>query len=410
MKQTIILFILVMCLLKVTAQDSKKILFIGNSITYYNNMPQTFEAIANSKGDNTNVTMYAPGGTGFVHHVNDNNVWRKFRDEVWDFVVLQPGSSESVGQSATIAESLVRAQRLKDSIVKYSPCVKILYYEISYGVWGSTAANLQTYNNTMDIIKSNNEILADGTNSYFAPVGEAFRTKWNGDQTDMLWGSTGDIHPNAKGSYIAACVFYSSIFQKASLGTTEISSLSQVDATAIQTLADDTVLNNLSDWRINVFNQFTNFEYNQDSSQISFTNLSLNTDAQEWDFGDGSSSTSSNPTHLYTSLGDFDITLTTHKGNCSETITKTITVSILGESDYSIIKDWNIYPNPTSNTLHINVTNDNCIFSIFDYTNKLIKKTNNKNIDVSTLAKGIYFIQVNDLKANKKAIRKWIKL
>jgi len=33
----------------VNAQDTTKVLFIGNSITYYNNMPQTFEAIANDK-------------------------------------------------------------------------------------------------------------------------------------------------------------------------------------------------------------------------------------------------------------------------------------------------------------------------------------------------------------------------
>lgn len=390
-----------MCLLSSNAQDAKKVLFIGNSITYYNNMPQTFEAIANSKGDDTNVTMYAPGGTGFIHHVNDANVWQKFRDEVWDFVVLQPGSSESVGQSSTIAQTLVRAVRLKDSIVKYSPCAKILYYEISYGVWGNTAANLQTYNATMDIIKSNNEVLADGTNFFFAPVGEGFRTKWNDDQTDMLWGSTGDIHPNAKGSYIAACVFYAAIFQKPSLGTTEISSLSQADATAIQTLADNTVLNNLPNWRINVFNQFTDFEYNQNASQIAFTDLSLNTNSQEWNFGDGNSSTASNPTHLYTSLGDFDVTLTTHKGNCIETLTKTITVSVLGEAGFNITEDWTIYPNPTSKYIYFDNIKNQDLVTIYNNLGQVViqkNKLEDSKLNISNLSKGIYHLSINNSK------------
>lgn len=49
------------------AQNIKNILFIGNSITYFNNMPQTFESIANDKGDAASVTVYAPGGTGFIN-------------------------------------------------------------------------------------------------------------------------------------------------------------------------------------------------------------------------------------------------------------------------------------------------------------------------------------------------------
>jgi len=63
------------------AQDTTKVLFIGNSITYFNNMPQTFESIANSKGDPTEVTIYAPGGTGFINHVNDPNVFNYFQQE-----------------------------------------------------------------------------------------------------------------------------------------------------------------------------------------------------------------------------------------------------------------------------------------------------------------------------------------
>lgn len=261
------------------AQDSTRVLFIGNSITYFNDMPQTFKNIANSLGDETSVTMYAPGGTGFVNHVADPAVYNLFRQGNWDYIVLQPGSNESPGYSAPINETLERARTLIDSIYTYNPCADVLFYEISYGVWGNTPNNLATYNNTMSLIKDNLEILADSTKSFFAPVGEGFRTKWNKNQTEMLWNSNGDIHPNAKGSYIAACTFYSTIFQKPSHGSPVISTLSAQNADSIQLLCDSIVLNHLPLWRINLFEQTTDFSYAVTGGTADFMDLSTNVDS-----------------------------------------------------------------------------------------------------------------------------------
>jgi len=43
---------------------------------------------------------------------------------------------------------------------------------------------------------------------------------------------------------------------------------------------------------------------------ITFTNTSQYATSYEWDFGDGNSSTEENPTHSYSSTGEFTITLT----------------------------------------------------------------------------------------------------
>lgn len=48
-----------------------------------------------------------------------------------------------------------------------------------------------------------------------------------------------------------------------------------------------------------------------------------------WDFGDGSSSTVANPSHTYTTEGNFNVTLTiTNRNGCTNTITKPAVVSI----------------------------------------------------------------------------------
>ncbi|MGI4727858.1 MAG: PKD domain-containing protein [Janthinobacterium lividum] len=54
---------------------------------------------------------------------------------------------------------------------------------------------------------------------------------------------------------------------------------------------------------------------------VSFTNHSTNADSYLWDFGDGTTSTQTNPQHLYTKKGSFTVKLTaTNKGACSNTI------------------------------------------------------------------------------------------
>ena len=306
------------------AQDTTRVLFIGNSLTYFNNMPQTFEAIANSKGDPTIVTMHAPGGTGFSHHITNPTVFNYFRQGNWDYIVLQPGSNESPGYSEPINSTLTRARILKDSINLYNPCAKVLYYEISYGVWGNTEANLTSYNNTMDLIRTNLEYLADSTKSYFAPAGEVIRKAWNTDQSIMLWGGVGDIHPNSIGSYMIACTFYSTIYQKNSFGTNITTSLTPTEASYYQQLADSIVLNHFSDWRINTYNSFTDFNYTINQSNVTFTSTSENIDSLHWNFGDGNFSNSTPSNHTYNQSNDYTVTLSTYKDGCLDTRTKTI--------------------------------------------------------------------------------------
>jgi PKD repeat protein len=56
---------------------------------------------------------------------------------------------------------------------------------------------------------------------------------------------------------------------------------------------------------------------------VSFTDLSVGSPtAWEWDFGDGSSSTEQNPTHSYSSVGAYTVSLTVTRGGIPDTETK----------------------------------------------------------------------------------------
>lgn len=59
---------------------------------------------------------------------------------------------------------------------------------------------------------------------------------------------------------------------------------------------------------------------------VIFTDLSINAESWFWDFGDGNYSTDQNPTHSYTNLSNYSVTLIVKNGICSDTVHTTIII------------------------------------------------------------------------------------
>ena len=55
-----------------------------------------------------------------------------------------------------------------------------------------------------------------------------------------------------------------------------------------------------------------------------------------WDFGDGTTSTDQNPTHVYTAPGVYTVTMTAYSGSCEDVYTQTVTVFPAALADFSI--------------------------------------------------------------------------
>ena len=60
---------------------------------------------------------------------------------------------------------------------------------------------------------------------------------------------------------------------------------------------------------------------------VTFTNQSEDASSSDWDFGDGTSSQSDNPTHIYTDDGDFSVELKATSEDGSNSISQSITVT-----------------------------------------------------------------------------------
>ncbi len=63
-------------------------------------------------------------------------------------------------------------------------------------------------------------------------------------------------------------------------------------------------------------------------SPTCFNNLSTQYNTCSWDFGDGSSSTATNPQHTYASPGTYQVRLTVYGDDCTATFIGTVDVII----------------------------------------------------------------------------------
>lgn len=376
-----------------------KVLFIGNSLTYFNDMPQVFRDIANQKGDTVDLTMYAPGGTGFQHHYVDPNVFDLFRSKTWDVIVLQPGSGESGGVQPRPV-TLQQARKLIDSARHYSPCARILFYEISNGVTGTSAADVSSYNNTMNAIRTTATYLADSTKLSFAPAGECLRYVWNQNPSVLLWNSAGDIHPNIKGSYLVSCAMYAAIFHKQSTGTTIYNGNTAADAGYYQHVADSIVLMHSANWRIDTGWHRARFTYVVNQGMVQFQNTTTGHDSLRWWLAPQQSTTTVNPVFNYTQPGTYPVKQVAYFGPCTDTVVQNIVVGTPSSvAQPGIVAGLHLFPNPAREAVTFQVPATWTAFSVrvTDAGGRVLLQQEDKaSVNVSLLPTGIYFLKATN--------------
>ncbi len=376
------------------SQTPEKVLFIGNSLTYFNDMPNTFSDVSNSLGKNVSVTMYAPGGTGFVNHVSDPNLYDIIRNDTFDIVVMQPGTGESGGASYPVSVTAQRGLTILDSIRSYSPCARVFLYEISNGVISSN--DYPTYFATQTRIKDSITKLADLMHLPMIPAGECFRHHYSNSPDLLLHNSYGDVHPNPNGSYLVACVAYVAIYEDSVTETVHYGGIPDTTAEYLQDIADNIVLSNKPDWRIGSFDPVAAFSSTNDFNYVYFTNNSVNYDSLVWDFGDGQTSTEESPGHSYAD-GTYMVTLTIYSHGCEYAVQHQVLVEGWGIEENAI--EVKLYPNPAKDVIYFDFGSSVETITLRDVQGKRIGVYRVADIeaaiDIRDLTNGIYLAEIN---------------
>ena len=101
----------------------KRALFLGNSYTSYNSLPNLVEDIATSLGDSLIHDRNTPGGQTIAGHASNVTSLSKIASQEWDYVILQSQSQEPSFPPSQVANDVYPyAERLTDSIRRNTSC------------------------------------------------------------------------------------------------------------------------------------------------------------------------------------------------------------------------------------------------------------------------------------------------
>ncbi len=426
MKRNLILLFVLFSLITITskgANDTTRVLFIGNSYTAVNNLPQLFTDVSVSAGKNVFIDSNTPGGYTLQQQSADATTQAKIMQGAWDYVILQAQSQEpSFPNDQFLSETYPFAITLNNLIKTYNPCAKTVFY-MTWGRKNGDAANcaffppLCTYQGMDSLLHLRYCMMADSTHALVSPVGAAWHYVRDNDSTLELYQSD-ESHPSLAGSYIAACSFFSIIHKSDPTTITNLEGLDTI-ATYIQNAVKTVVYDSLIMWNVDKYHPIANFTYNTGISgngTVYFYNQSTDASNFIWNFGDGDTSTLANPVHQFPQPGAYTVTLNVNDCFLTDTISIQVTPGFEGINEIET-NMFKVSPNPVNDKLiissdkfitdnyQIKITNTLGV-SVYE-GNSIAKKE--QLINVSNIKTGTYFISIisKDKKVvNLKVIKK----
>jgi hypothetical protein len=228
-----------------------KILFIGNSYTHYNNMPDLFEKLAKSKKVKINVVMNAKSNHTFKMHCQRPEMFEAIRSEKWDYVVIQGFSRELMYEKEIIdTASLPYFKQIVDSVYSNYSCTNVMLY-LTWGYKNGfiSESDTLTYDEMSNRVQRGYEYFSDLFNFSVVPIGQIWKSFRKNNPNIELYQEDGQ-HPNLIGSYLIANGFYSSIFKSNPVGGYQPKIDSSV-ALKIQNTAFRYVSKNLDTFKLN---------------------------------------------------------------------------------------------------------------------------------------------------------------
>jgi hypothetical protein len=182
--------------LSASAQTPEKVLFIGNSYTYFWNLPHQVAAMAESQKINITTRQSTSGGTSLAQHWRGEKKLQSLqllREGEYDAVVLQDFSMQALNAPDTLlhyGQQFANEAKAKGARV------------FLYMTW---ARAFDPY--MQATITSKYEELARLCGATVVPVGPAWE-RARSLRPDIELYDPDQSHPSPTGTYLTACVFY----------------------------------------------------------------------------------------------------------------------------------------------------------------------------------------------------------
>ncbi len=185
----------------------EKILFIGNSFTFYWNLPSQVEEMSKEKGLNWDVMQFSVPSATLKDHWNNPELKRILKNQTFDHIIIQEHSTNILtGEQGSTKDYF-------NLILTLIPDSTQVHF---FSTWMYPSMNHYNINKSEYPIEDKVKELISGTTHKFIPVGRAFKLfNFKHSQFNLLLED--NKHPNPNGSYLASCVIFSHLSGQSSL-------------------------------------------------------------------------------------------------------------------------------------------------------------------------------------------------
>lgn len=230
---------------KPIAKKGVQILFVGNSHTYTNNLPQMFYNITLAFNNECDIYELTEGGYYLQQFADPNDelgsqLNKGLQATKFDFVILQDNTNASASDTPeqdmypyiiSLDEKIKRAGGQTGLLMTWAP---------KNGISGSITLSRDEIQST---IASNYITATNKIDGLLFPVGITFSIIFEQYPEIDLWDED-EMHPSLAGSYLSSCIIYAQLFQTSPEGCTYIDELDLHTASILQSVANEIVLKN----------------------------------------------------------------------------------------------------------------------------------------------------------------------
>ena len=200
-----------------------KVLFIGNSFTARNDLPGMIAALAAAAGGRLEHRLVSVGGASLRTHWNKGEAAAAIRGGRYDYIVLQEQSTLPVKNAARMHENV----RLFDGVIRAAGAKTALYL-----TWARRHAPA-----AQKAITDAYQSIGRELGATVVPAGVAWERFLAAHDRPALHDKD-ESHPTVAGSYLAACVFFATLFGRSPVGVGDgVEGLTAAEAKLLQQTA-----------------------------------------------------------------------------------------------------------------------------------------------------------------------------
>jgi hypothetical protein len=183
--------------------DGARVLFIGNSLTYVNDVPGILQALADSAGgERLAVASRALPNYALIDHWTEGAAQREIASGGWAWVVMQQGWTPAGVYRDTLR---LATRNFGGEIAKIGAKPALFQTWPPSNQQNQFAASIESY-----------ELAAADVGGVVFPVARAWLATWQRDPSVQLYSD--GLHASIAGSYLAALVMYARIFERTPVG------------------------------------------------------------------------------------------------------------------------------------------------------------------------------------------------